>query len=132
ALAVKAGVPVVPGAEGKDSAALIKAAKGMGFPVMVKAALDGGGKGMRMVPGAEGLAEALESARRIAESAFGDPSVYLEKRLDRARHVEVQVLGDGRGGAIHLFERECSLQRRHQKVIEECPSPALDTALRER
>ncbi len=132
ALAAKAGVPVVPGAEGKDSAALIKAAKAMGFPVIVKAALGGGGKGMRIVAGPEGLDEALESARRIAESAFGDPSIYLEKRLDRARHVEVQVLGDGRGAAIHLFERECSLQRRHQKVIEESPSPALDEALRER
>ena len=132
ALAVKAGVPVVPGAEGADPAALIQAAKTMGFPVIVKAALGGGGKGMRVVPGADGLTEAIESAARIAESAFGDASVYLEKRLERARHVEVQVLGDGRGAAIHLFERECSLQRRHQKVIEESPSPALDEALRER
>ncbi len=132
ALAVKAGVPVVPGAEGKDAAALIKAAKTMGFPVMVKAALGGGGKGMRVVSAAEGLAEAIESAARLAGSAFGDPSVYLEKRLERARHVEVQVLGDGQGAAIHLFERECSLQRRHQKVIEESPAPGLSEALRER
>ena len=132
ALAVKAGVPVVPGAEGADAAALIQAARTMGFPVIVKAALGGGGKGMRIVPGEHGLAEIIESAARIAESAFGDASVYLEKRLEGARHVEVQVLGDGQGAAIHLFERECSLQRRHQKVIEESPSPALDEALRER
>ena len=132
ALAVKAGVPVVPGAEGKDAAALLQAAKAIGFPVLVKAALGGGGKGMRVVASEDGLAEAIESAARVAESAFGDASVYLERRLDRARHVEVQVLGDGRGEAIHLFERECSLQRRHQKVIEESPSPATDEALRER
>ena len=131
-LAVKVGVPVVPGAEGDDAAALIKAAKQMGFPVMVKAALGGGGKGMRIVPDEGGLAEAIESAARLAASAFGDASVYLEKRLERARHVEVQVLGDGKGAAIHLFERECSLQRRHQKVIEESPSPAIDEVMRER
>jgi acetyl/propionyl-CoA carboxylase alpha subunit len=131
-LAVKAGVPVVPGAEGADVAALARAAGAMGYPVMVKAALGGGGKGMRAVNAPAALAEAVESARRVAGSAFGDDTVYLEKRVDRARHVEVQVLGDGRGTAIHLFERECSLQRRHQKVIEESPSPAVDDALRER
>ena len=131
-LAQKAGVPVVPGAEGADDAALAEAAKAMGFPVIVKAALGGGGKGMRVVADPAALAEALESARRIAESAFGDRAIYLEKRLDRARHVEVQVLGDGRGAVIHLFERECSLQRRHQKVVEESPSPAVDETLRER
>ncbi|HEY6867527.1 MAG TPA: biotin carboxylase N-terminal domain-containing protein, partial [Candidatus Eisenbacteria bacterium] len=132
ALAVEAGVPVVPGAEGKDRAALARAAGKLGFPVMVKAALGGGGKGMRIVTDPGALAEALESAQRIAESAFGDGSLYVEKRLERARHVEVQVLGDGKGGAIHLFERECSLQRRHQKVIEETPSPAVSETLRER
>jgi acetyl/propionyl-CoA carboxylase alpha subunit len=132
ALAEKAGVPVVPGAEGADVAALAKAAARIGYPVMVKAALGGGGKGMRVVADEAALREAVESATRLAESAFGDGAVYLEKRVERARHIEVQVLGDGRGKAVHLFERECSLQRRHQKVIEECPSPAVDEALRER
>jgi len=104
----------------------------MGYPVMVKAALGGGGKGMRAVGDEASLAEAVESARRVASSAFGDGTVYLEKRLERARHVEVQVLGDGAGGAVHLFERECSLQRRHQKVIEESPAPGVDDGLRRR
>jgi len=130
ALAVKAGVPVVPGAEAADAGALAREAKRIGFPVIVKAALGGGGKGMRVVDDAAGLAEAVESARRLATSAFGDDALYLEKRLDRARHVEVQVLGDGRGNVVHLFERECSLQRRHQKVVEESPSPAVDERLR--
>jgi 3-methylcrotonyl-CoA carboxylase alpha subunit len=132
ALAERAGVPVVPGAEGDDDAALAAAAQRIGYPVIVKAALGGGGKGMRVVDEAAGLAEAIDAARRLAASAFGDATVYLEKRIERPRHVEAQVLGDGRGGAIHLFERECSLQRRHQKVIEESPSPAFDAALRER
>jgi len=131
-LAEKAKVPVVPGAEGDDPKALAKAAAAMGYPVMVKAALGGGGKGMRAVHDPADLAEALDSARRVATSAFGDGTVYLEKRIERPRHVEVQVLGDGKGDAIHLFERECSLQRRHQKVIEESPSPGVDDALRER
>jgi acetyl/propionyl-CoA carboxylase alpha subunit len=132
ALAVEAGVPVVPGAEGADAATLVRAAHRMGFPVMVKAALGGGGKGMRAVGDENALREAIESAQRLAASAFGDAAVYLEKRLERPRHVEVQVMGDGHGEAIHFFERECSLQRRHQKVVEECPSPALDDAARER
>ncbi len=132
ALAMKSGVPVVPGAEGEDDAALRRAAKKLGFPVIVKAALGGGGKGMSVVAGEDALPEAVASARRLAESAFGDRAVYLEKRLDRARHVEVQVLGDGKGEAIHLFERDCTLQRRHQKVIEESPSPAVTETLRER
>jgi acetyl-CoA carboxylase biotin carboxylase subunit len=131
-LAEKANVPVVPGAEGDDAKALAKAAAAMGFPVMVKAAMGGGGKGMRAVHDAKDLAEALDSARRIATSAFGDGTVYLEKQIEHPRHIEVQVLGDGNGNAIHLFERECSLQRRHQKVIEECPSAAVDDALRAR
>jgi acetyl/propionyl-CoA carboxylase alpha subunit len=130
AIAEKAGVPVVPGAEGKDAAALARAAERIGFPVMVKAALGGGGKAMRIVEEREALDEALASAARLAQSAFGDDAVYLEKRVARARHIEVQVAGDGQGDAIHLFERECSLQRRHQKVIEECPSPAVDEPLR--
>ena len=131
ALALEAGVPVVPGAEGGDPAALARAAKRLGFPVMVKAALGGGGKGMSVVAGEPALGEAIESAQRIALSAFGDPTVYLEQQLERPRHVEVQVLGDGRGGAIHLFERECSLQRRHQKVIEESPAPSITDRRRE-
>ena len=132
ALAREAGVPVVPGAEGEDAAALARAAEAIGYPVMVKAALGGGGKGMRVVADAAALVEAAESAQRVAAAAFGDGTVYLEKLLERPRHVEVQVLGDGRGEAIHFFERECSLQRRHQKVLEESPSPAVDDGLRER
>jgi acetyl/propionyl-CoA carboxylase alpha subunit len=131
-IAERARVPVVPGATGKTAAELAKAAAGIGYPVMVKAALGGGGKGMRVVADAAALAEAVESATRVAASAFGDGAIYLEKRIERPRHIEVQVFGDGRGGAIHLFERECSLQRRHQKVIEECPSAAVSETLRER
>jgi acetyl/propionyl-CoA carboxylase alpha subunit len=131
-LAVAAGVPVVPGGEGADAAALAAEARRIGYPVLVKAALGGGGKGMRVVEDEGQLHEALESARRVAASAFGDAAVYLEKRVLRARHIEVQVLGDGRGDAIHLLERECSLQRRHQKVLEECPSPVVEEWLRER
>ena len=131
AIATKAGVPIVPGAEGDDATALVKAAAKIGYPVMVKAALGGGGKGMRAVNTEAELREAVESAQRLARSAFGDASVYLEKKLERSRHIEVQVLGDGHGRAIHLFERECSLQRRHQKVVEEAPSPSIDEATRE-
>ncbi len=131
-IAAKAGVPIVPGAEGDDADALAKAAKSIGYPVMVKAALGGGGKGMRAVNGEAELREAVESAQRLARSAFGDASVFLEKRLVHARHIEVQVLGDGHGHAVHLFERECSLQRRHQKVVEEAPSPSISEAERER
>ena len=131
AVATRAGVPVVPGAEGDDADALAKAARKIGYPVMVKAALGGGGKGMRAVANEVELREAVESAQRLARSAFGDASVFVEKRIERARHIEVQVLGDGRGHAVHLFERECSLQRRHQKVIEEAPSPSIDAATRE-
>ncbi len=131
-LAEQAGVPVVPGAEGADVDALAKAAKAIGYPVMVKAAMGGGGKGMRAVANEAELREAVESAQRLAASAFGDASVYIEKRIVNARHVEVQVLGDGQGNAVHLFERECSLQRRHQKVIEEAPSPSLSAEQRAR
>jgi acetyl/propionyl-CoA carboxylase alpha subunit len=132
ALAEKSGVPVVPGAEGADAKALASAARRIGYPVMVKAALGGGGKGMRVVADDRELAEAVSSAARLAASAFGDDAVYIEKRIEGARHVEVQILGDGSGNAIHLFERDCSLQRRHQKVIEETPSPIADAKLRER
>ena len=131
-IAVEAGVPVVPAAEGEDPAALAAGALKVGYPVIVKAALGGGGKGMRVVSDEAALLEAVGSTARLASSAFGDGAVYVEKRLERARHVEVQILGDGRGNAVHLFERECSLQRRHQKVIEEAPSPAIGEDLRDR
>jgi 3-methylcrotonyl-CoA carboxylase alpha subunit len=130
ALAAQAGVRIVPGAEGANADELAKAARGIGYPVMVKAALGGGGKGMRGVTNEPELREAVESAQRLAGSAFGDASVYIEKRLEHARHIEVQVIGDGQGNAVHLFERECSLQRRHQKVMEEAPSAAITTRQR--
>src|SRR5437016_3983315 len=103
---------------------------GFGFPLLVKAAAGGGGRGMKVARTADDLALALSTARAEAKSAFGDASVYLEKYLEKPRHIEIQVLGDGCGGAIHLGERDCSLQRRHQKVWEEGPSPALDAAAR--
>ncbi len=129
-VAVRAGVPVVPGWEGGDLSEAKRAAEAMGFPVLVKAALGGGGKGMAKVEHAAELSEAFEAAGRVAQAAFGDASVYLEKWIERPRHVEVQLLGDGEGDVVHLFERECSLQRRHQKVVEESPSVALDDATR--
>ncbi len=102
------------------------------MPLLVKAAAGGGGKGMRVVLAAAGLADAVAAAGREAGAAFGDPTVFLEPYITGARHVEIQVLADGHGGAVHCFERECSIQRRHQKIIEECPSPALDAGLRDR
>ena len=124
-IAEGAGVAIVPGAEGADAKALVRAANAMGYPVIIKAALGGGGKGMQAAHDAKQLAEAIEAAQRVAASAFGDASVYVEKLLERPRHVEVQVLGDGRGRAVHLFERDCTLQRRHQKIVEEAPGPTL-------
>lgn len=122
------GIPCVPGSEGgvTDDAEAIRIAKDIGFPVLVKAAAGGGGKGMRVARSAEDLSEALETARSEAKANFGDDAVYLEKYLEKPRHIEVQVLGDGRGAAVHLGERDCSLQRRHQKVWEEGLSPALN------
>src|SRR5918993_4215125 len=102
-----------------------------GFPVLVKASAGGGGRGMRVVTRPQDFAEAVRGARREAEAAFGDASVFLEKLIEDPRHVEVQVIGDRGGNVIHLFERECSIQRRHQKVVEEAPSPALPPELRE-
>jgi len=124
----------VPGSEGgvgpEDDAMAI--AQGIGFPVLVKAASGGGGRGMKVAQTAGDLLLALSTASNEAKSAFGDASVYLEKYLQKPRHIEIQVLGDGRGGAIHLGERDCSLQRRHQKVWEEGPSPVLSAAARAR
>src|ERR1700737_3486636 len=130
--AKKLGIPVVPGSDGAvgptDDAMAI--AQGIGFPVLVKAASGGGGRGMKVAQPPDDLMLALSTAANEAKAAFGDASVYLEKYLQKPRHIEIQVLGDGRGGAIHLGERDCSLQRRHQKVWEEGPSPALDAAAR--
>ena len=118
-----AGVPVVPGGTIEDSARI-------GFPILVKAAAGGGGKGMRRVDRPADLAEAVAACQREAGKSFGDDSVYLERLVLRPRHVEIQVLGDSHGNVVHLFERECSVQRRHQKVVEESPSPVLSAATR--
>jgi acetyl-CoA carboxylase biotin carboxylase subunit len=130
-----AGVPVVPGtgvSDGLTDNELLAAANQLGFPLLVKATAGGGGKGMRIVRKGEDLPEAIRLARREAQAAFGDERVYLEKFIEEARHVEIQVLGDMHGNVIHLGERECSIQRRHQKLIEEAPSPVVDETLRER
>lgn len=133
-LAIAAGVPVVPGnTQGvKDADEAIAIAEEYGFPVLLKAAAGGGGKGMRIVRAREELAGALESARREAKNAFGDDAVYLEKYIEGPRHVEIQVLADAHGNVVHLGERECSVQRRHQKMIEEAPSVAVSPELRAR
>jgi acetyl-CoA carboxylase biotin carboxylase subunit len=126
------GIPVVPGSEGgvsSDQEALA-IAHSIGFPVLVKASAGGGGRGMKVAPAPEDLSAALAIARAEAKAAFGDDAVYLEKYLEHPRHIEIQVIGDGHGRAIHLGERDCSLQRRHQKVWEESPSPALNAATR--
>jgi acetyl-CoA carboxylase biotin carboxylase subunit len=131
--AQRLGIPVVPGSEGgiaSDTDALA-IARDIGFPVLVKAAAGGGGRGMKVARTAEDLPVALATARAEAKAAFGDDAVYLEKYLAQPRHIEIQVLGDGQGRAIHLGERDCSLQRRHQKVLEESPSPALNLAARD-
>lgn len=133
-LAVEAGLPVVPGtlhAVATPEQARLEAER-LGLPVMLKAASGGGGKGLRLVRDPAELAAACERAASEALSAFGDGSLYVEKALSAPRHVEMQVLADGAGGVVHLFERECSVQRRHQKVVEETPSPALTPALRQR
>ena len=129
-----AGVPVIPGVRGsaQDPDALLAAAREVGLPVMVKAAAGGGGKGMRRVMEEAHLADAIRSAASEAASSFGDAELIIERALDRSRHVEIQVFADRHGGVIHLGERDCSLQRRHQKIIEECPSPAVDADLRSR
>jgi len=130
-LARKVGVPLVPGSEGPVSdQEAAELARKVGYPVVVKAAAGGGGKGMRIVRSAEELPSALQLARSEALAAFGDDSVYIEKYIDPARHIEIQVLCDGYGNCIHLGERECSIQRRYQKLIEESPSPVMDPDLR--
>src|SRR5512144_703723 len=127
-IAARAGVPTVPGYSGDDqsTAAFVAAADTIGYPVLVKASAGGGGKGMRIVRHARELADAIERARGEAASAFGDDTLLLEKYIERPRHIEIQILGDTHGHVVHLWERECSIQRRYQKVIEEAPSPALD------
>jgi pyruvate carboxylase len=133
-IAQEAGVPVLPGSDGalRGNAEARKAAVKMGYPVIVKAAMGGGGRGMRVAAEAGQLDEALEQARREAGAAFGIPDVFLEKYIPRARHIEVQLLGDRHGNLVHLFERDCSLQRRHQKIVEIAPALNLDADLRRR
>ena len=128
-----AGVPVVPGTEEAVSNpdVAIKIADEIGYPVLLKASAGGGGKGMRVVRVAEDMASALRQTMGEAGSAFGNDAVFVEKYIEDPKHIEVQVLGDGRGNVVHVFERECSVQRRHQKVIEESPSPSLTPELRE-
>jgi acetyl-CoA carboxylase, biotin carboxylase subunit len=131
-IALDAGVPVVPGSEGPASAdEALETAEDIGYPVMVKAAAGGGGRGIRVAEDEKELRQAVQVAGREAESAFGDNSIYLEKLLVGPRHVEVQVMGDQKGNVVHLFERECSMQRRRQKVLEEAPSPGISTELRD-
>ncbi|MBK8190241.1 MAG: ATP-grasp domain-containing protein [Vampirovibrionales bacterium] len=130
-----AGVSTIPGWSGHlqtNESEIAQQAQSIGYPILVKAAAGGGGKGMRRVNGPDELTQAWRAAAREAQNAFGDARVFLEKCLDGARHVEVQIFGDAEGGALHLFERDCSIQRRHQKIIEESPCPALSPQTRER
>src|SRR5262245_20810488 len=131
-LSSQAGVPVVPGYDGaaQDVNTLKERALAIGFPLLIKASAGGGGKGMRIVGARTQFEEAAQSARREAEKAFGDGTLLLEKYIEGARHVEFQILGDAHGNLVHLFERDCSMQRRYQKIIEESPSPALKPELR--
>ncbi len=132
-LAQKAGVPVVPGSEGlvKDEAEAVRLARSIGFPILIKAAAGGGGRGMRVARNDISLQSGLKAASQEAEKAFKDGSVYLEKYIEQPRHVEVQILADQQGNTIHLWERDCSLQRRHQKLVEESPAPNLPPELRQ-
>ncbi len=131
---IKAGVPVVPGSGGlvKDVQQGLKIAKGIGYPVMIKATAGGGGKGMRVVPGEEEFEALWNSAKQEAKAAFGNDGIYIEKFVEEPRHIEFQIIGDQFGRVIHLSERECSIQRRHQKLVEESPSPFLDQELRDK
>lgn len=132
ALMEKLGVPTLPALEVKEGSDLAAAARETGFPLLVKAAAGGGGRGMRIVQEGEDIAEAVASATRESLAAFGHGTVFLERWLTKPRHVEVQILGDNHGNVVYLFERECSIQRRHQKIIEEAPSPAVDARMRAR
>jgi acetyl-CoA carboxylase biotin carboxylase subunit len=131
-LATAAGVPVVPGSEGliTDENEALRLAHGMGYPVLIKAAAGGGGRGMRVARNDINLKAGLKAAAQEAEKAFKDGSVYLEKYIEQPRHIEVQILGDHHGNVVHLWERDCSLQRRHQKLVEESPAPNLPEAVR--
>jgi acetyl-CoA carboxylase biotin carboxylase subunit len=131
-VAIKVGVPVVPGTEQlvPDDAEAVRVAERVGYPVMLKAAMGGGGKGMRLVRAPGDLAGALRAARSEAGAAFGDAAVYIERYVEEPRHIEIQVLADAHGGVVHLGERECSIQRRHQKLVEESPSPFVTPEMR--
>ncbi|MDW8213432.1 MAG: acetyl-CoA carboxylase biotin carboxylase subunit [Roseiflexaceae bacterium] len=132
-LALATGVPIAPGYHGADQSdeTLTREAARIGYPLLIKASAGGGGRGMRIVKSADELSPAVESARREARAAFGDDTIFLEKLLTRPRHIEVQILADSHGNDVHLFERECSIQRRHQKIVEESPSPVLTPKQRE-
>lgn len=129
---IEVGVPVVPGSDGgvDSSDEAISLAEGMGYPVLVKAASGGGGRGMKVARSSEEMSVAFNSAKTEAKAAFGDDAVYIEKYLEKPRHIEIQVIADSHGNVVHLGERDCSLQRRHQKVFEEAPSPVIDSAQR--
>jgi acetyl-CoA carboxylase biotin carboxylase subunit len=133
-VAVELGLPVVPGSDGAvaDDAEAMAVAERVGYPVLIKAAAGGGGKGMKLAHASAEMAEALSLARNEARAHFGNDAVYIEKYLSHPRHIEIQVLADSHGNVVHLGERDCSLQRRHQKVLEEAPSPALNAAERAR
>jgi len=130
----KAGIPVIPGYHGikQDNKSLTVEGKKIGFPLLVKAAAGGGGKGMRIVHDEDILEESIESAKRESKSSFGNDTIFLEKYIDKPRHIEFQILADEHGNTIHLYERECSIQRRHQKIIEETPSPVMTSDLRKK
>ena len=132
--AKRLGIPVVPGSDGEvtDEETARRVADEIGYPVLIKAASGGGGRGMKVARSRADLAEALHTARSEAKAAFGDDAVYIEKYLGKPRHIEIQVMGDGKGGGVHLGDRDCSLQRRHQKVLEEANSPALNDEQREK
>ncbi len=127
ALMQRAGVPIVPGDTPRDQSddGVLAAARGLGYPVLVKASAGGGGKGMRIVRHDGEARESIAAARREATAAFGDGTLYVERLIERPRHVEIQIFADTHGNVVHLFERECSVQRRHQKIVEESPSPAV-------
>ena len=127
---IEAKVPTIPGSDGELTGNIDAMAREIGYPLMVKAAAGGGGKGMRVVSHSDDLDSAIEAAKNEARNSFGNDTLIIEKYLDNPRHIEVQILGDKKGNLVHLYERECSIQRRHQKIIEESPSPAITNKLR--